>query len=48
MDVNEYLKKFDKFTKDPTLKAMEYLLSKFNNLQDKIKIIHIAGTNRKR
>lgn len=48
MDVNEYLKKFDKFTKDPTLKAMEFLLDKFNNPQDKLKIIHVAGTNRKR
>ncbi len=48
MDINEYLKRFDKFTKDPTLKAMEFLLSKFDNPQDKLKIIHVAGTNRKR
>ena len=47
MDVNEYLKKFDKFTKDPTLNAMKFLLSKFNNPQDKLKIIHVAGTNGK-
>ena len=47
MDINEYLKRFDKFTKDPTLKAMEFLLNKFGNPQDKLKIIHVAGTNGK-
>ena len=47
MDINEYLKHFDKFTKDPTLKAMEFLLNKFGNPQKKLKIIHIAGTNGK-
>ncbi len=47
MDINEYLKNFDKFTKDPTLKAMEFLLSKFGNPQNKLKFIHIAGTNGK-
>lgn len=47
MDINEYLKQFDKFTKDPTLEAMYFLLDKFDNPQNKLKIIHIAGTNGK-
>lgn len=47
MDINEYLKQFDKFTKDPTLEAMYFLLEKFDNPQKKVKIIHVAGTNGK-
>lgn len=47
MDINEYLKQFDKFTKDPTLEAMYFLLEKFDNPQNKVKIIHVAGTNGK-
>ena len=47
MDINEYLKQFDKFTKDPTLEAMYFLLDKFDNPQNKLKIIHVAGTNGK-
>lgn len=47
MDIEEYLAKFDKFTKDPTLEAMEYLLSKFDNPHKKLKCIHVAGTNGK-
>ena len=47
MDINEYLKRFDKFTKDPTLEAMYFLLEKFDNPQNKVKIIHVAGTNGK-
>lgn len=47
MNVEEYLAKFDKFTKDPTLEAMEYLLSKFDNPHKKLNCIHVAGTNGK-
>ena len=47
MDVEKYLAKFDKFTKDPTLEAMEYLLSKFDNPHKKLKCVHVAGTNGK-
>lgn len=47
MDIEEYLSHFDKFTKDPTLKAMEYIMEKFDNPHKKIKCVHIAGTNGK-
>lgn len=47
MDIEAYLANFDKFTKDPTLEAMEYLMAKFNNPHKKLKIIHVAGTNGK-
>ncbi len=45
--IDEYLDTFDKFTKDPNLDAMKYLMQKFDNPQDKLKIIHVAGTNGK-
>lgn len=47
MNINTYLSHFDKFTKDPTLEAMEYIMSKFDNPHKKVKCIHIAGTNGK-
>ena len=47
MDIEEYLSHFDKFTKDPTLEAMEYIMEKFDNPHKKLKYIHIAGTNGK-
>lgn len=47
MNIEEYLSHFDKFTKDPTLEAMEYIMNKFNNPHKKIKCIHVAGTNGK-
>ena len=47
MDIEEYLSHFDKFTKDPNLKAMEYIMERFDNPQNKIKCVHIAGTNGK-
>lgn len=47
MDIEEYLSHFDKFTKDPTLEAMEYIMEKFDNPHKKLKCIHIAGTNGK-
>ena len=47
MNIEEYLAKFDKFTKDPTLEAMEYLMEKFDNPHKKLKCIHVAGTNGK-
>lgn len=47
MNIEEYLSHFDKFTKDPTLEAMEYIMSKFDNPHKKLKCIHIAGTNGK-
>ena len=47
VDIDEYLDTFDKFTKDPNLDAMKYLTEKFGRPQDKLKVIHVAGTNGK-
>jgi len=47
MNIENYLQKFDKFTKDPTLDAMKYIMEYFNNDYKKLKYIHIAGTNAK-
>lgn len=47
MNIDEYLEQFDKFTKDPTLEAMEYILNEFGNPHKDLKIIHVAGTNGK-
>lgn len=47
MNIEEYLSQFDKFTKDPTLEAMDYFMEKFDNPHKKLKYIHIAGTNGK-
>lgn len=47
MNIDEYLENFDKFTKDPTLEAMEYIMSKFDKPHKKLKCIHVAGTNGK-
>lgn len=47
MNIEEYLSNFDKFTKDPTLEAMEFIMSKFDNPHKKLKCIHVAGTNGK-
>lgn len=47
MDIEEYLKRFDAVTKDPTLDAMEYFMKEFDNPHKKTKFIHIAGTNGK-
>ena len=47
MDIEEYLKKFDAFTKDPSLDAMEFFMEEFKNPHQKTKFIHVAGTNGK-
>ncbi len=47
MNIDEYLNTFDKFTKDPNLDAMEYIMEKFDFPQKKLKFIHVAGTNGK-
>jgi hypothetical protein len=47
INIDEYLETFDKFTKNPNLEAMKYLMDKFDNPQNKLKIIHVAGTNGK-
>ena len=47
MDIEEYLKKFDSVTKDPSLDAMKFFMEEFGNPHKKTKFIHIAGTNGK-
>ena len=47
MNIDEYLDNFDKFTKDPNLEAMKFIMSKFDNPHRNIKFIHVAGTNGK-
>ena len=47
LTIDEYLETFDKFTKDPNLDAMKYIMDKFDNPQEKTKIIHVSGTNGK-
>ena len=47
INIEEYLNNFFKGTKDPSLKAMEFLMDKFNNFEKNMKFIHIAGTNGK-
>ncbi len=45
--IDEYLSTFDKFTKDPNLDAMKYIMEKFDHPERKLRFIHIAGTNGK-
>lgn len=47
MAIDEYLDTFDKFTKDPNLDAMRYIMDKFDNPEKKTKFIHVSGTNGK-
>lgn len=47
IDVNEYLKNFYKGTKNPSLKAMQYFMDKYDNFEKQMNFIHIAGTNGK-
>ena len=47
MDIEKYLSTFFKGTKNPNLKAMKYLMEEFNHPENKLKVIHIAGTNGK-
>ena len=47
MDIGKYLSNFFKGTKNPSLKAMKFLMDEFKHPEDKIKAIHIAGTNGK-
>lgn len=47
MNVQKYLDNFYKGTKNPTLEAMKYFMNKYDNIQNEMKFIHIAGTNGK-
>lgn len=47
MDIEKYLSNFFKGTKNPSLKAMKFLMEEFRHPEDELKTIHIAGTNGK-
>lgn len=47
MNIEKYLSNFFKGTKNPSLKAMEFLMNEFKHPEDRLKAIHIAGTNGK-
>ena len=47
MNINEYLSKFYKGTKTPSLDAMLFFMEKLGHPEKKIKVVHIAGTNGK-
>ena len=47
MDIEKYLSNFYRGTKNPNLKVMKFLMEEFNHQENKLKAIHIAGTNGK-
>lgn len=47
MNIEEYLKKFEVVTKDPSLDAMQFFMKEFGNPHKRTKFIHVAGTNGK-
>lgn len=47
LNVEKYLSGFFRGTKNPSLKAMEFLMSEFGHPENSVKSIHIAGTNGK-
>ena len=47
IDVEKYLNNFFKGTKNPSLEAMQYFMDNYDNFDEKMKFIHIAGTNGK-
>ena len=47
MNIEKYLSNFFNGTKNPSLKAMRFLMGEFNHPENKLKAIHIAGTNGK-
>ena len=46
-NIEEYLNNFFKGTKNPSLHAMRYFMNEYNNFEQNMKFIHIAGTNGK-
>lgn len=47
INIEEYLNNFFKGTKNPSLDAMQYFMDEYDNFQNKMHFIHIAGTNGK-
>lgn len=46
-NIEKYLDNFFKGTKNPSLNAMIYFTNEYNNFQNNMNFIHIAGTNGK-
>lgn len=47
IDVEQYLKNFNKGTKNTSLNGMKYFINEYNNFEKNMKFIHITGTNGK-
>ncbi len=47
IDVERYFENYFRGTKEPTLKVMEYFMKEYNDFQNEMRFIHIAGTNGK-
>lgn len=47
MNIEEYLSQFGPLVGIPSLDGIKYLMDKYDNPQDKLKVIHITGTNGK-
>lgn len=47
MRLNEYLSKFEKISRIPSLEGIEQLMKEYEIHKKKTKFIHIAGTNGK-
>ena len=47
MDIEKYLSNFAKFTDNPSLDAMLWLMNEYGNPHKNMKFIHVAGTNGK-
>ena len=47
INVKEYLDNYYKGTKDIFLGTMQYFMNQYNNFENKMKFIHVAGTNGK-
>lgn len=47
INIEEYLNNFFKGTKEPSLDAMQYFMNEYNDFQNEMKFIHVAGTNGK-
>lgn len=47
MNIEKFLGSFFNGTKNPSLEAVRFFMNEFGNVQNKLKFIHIAGTNGK-
>ena len=47
MDIEKYLSNFAKYTDNPSLDAMIWIMDKYGNPHQNMKFIHVAGTNGK-